>query len=281
MNFSKKILAYIKITRPINVVITFFVVVVAILISEKEQTKLITIVLASLAAALTAAAGNIINDIYDIEADKISHPNRVLVLEALTKKEAWYEYLIFNFASAFIAAFVSPILLAIIFIAAGLLFIYSSHLKKLSLIENIVVALITALAFIYGGFAAGNPQAAIIPAIFAFLINLIREIVKDIQDIEGDSKLNFKTFPIRFGLNASQRLILVITIALILFTFYPFLQQIYKIEYFILVMILVNPILVFCIKILLEKRKETNLNLISGLLKFDMVFGLIAIYFGK
>ncbi len=281
MNFSKKIFAYIKITRPINVVITFFVVVVAIFISEKEQTKLITIVLASLAAALTAAAGNIINDIYDIVPDKISHPNRVLVLGTLTKNEAWYEYLFINFASAFIAAFLSPTLLVIIFIAISLLFIYSSYLKKLTLIGNVIVALITGLAFIYGGFAANNPQAAIIPAIFAFLINLIREIVKDIQDIEGDSKLNFKTFPIRYGLNASQRLILIITITLILFTFCPFLQRVYKIEYFILVMILVNPILIFCNKILLEKRKESNLNLISRLLKLDMVFGLIAIYFGK
>lgn len=281
MNFSKKIFAYIKITRPINVIITFSVVVVAIFISENEQTKVITILVASLAASLTAAAGNIINDIYDIVPDKISHPARVLVLGALTKNEAWHEYLFFNFTSVFIAAFLSPTLLVIIFIATSLLFIYSSYLKKLPLIGNIVVALMTFLAFIYGGFAAGNPQAAIIPAIFAFLINLIREIVKDIQDIEGDSKLNFKTFPIRFGLNASQRLILIITIALILFTFYPFLQQVYKIEYFILVMILVNPILVFCIKTLLDKSKQTNMNLISGLLKFDMVFGLIAIYFGK
>ncbi len=281
MNFSKKIFAYIKITRPINVVITFLVVVVAILISENEQTKLITILVASLAAALTAAAGNIINDIYDIEADKVSHPNRVLVLGTLTKKEAWYEYLIFNLISIFIATFLSTIILVIIFSVIGLLFIYSSYLKKLPLIGNIVIALITALAFIFGGIAAGNLQAAVIPAIFAFLINLIREIVKDIQDIEGDSKLNFKTFPIRYGLNASKRLILVITIALILLTFYPFFQQVYKIEYFILVMILVNPILVYCIKILLENRKETNLKLISGLLKFDMVFGLVAIYFGK
>ena len=80
MNLTKKIFAYIKITRPINVIITFLVVVVAILISEKEQTELITIVLASLAAALTAAAGNIINDIFDIETDRVSHPDRVLVV---------------------------------------------------------------------------------------------------------------------------------------------------------------------------------------------------------
>ena len=74
MNLSKKIFAYIKITRPLNVLITFLVVVVAILISQSEQLELYTILLASIAASLVAAAGNIVNDIYDIESDKISHP---------------------------------------------------------------------------------------------------------------------------------------------------------------------------------------------------------------
>jgi 4-hydroxybenzoate polyprenyltransferase len=102
MNLSQKIFVYTKIIRPINVVITFFVVVVAILISQKNQTEISLIILASLAAALTTAAGNIINDIYDIETDKISHPKRVLALGLLSPKEARYEYFVFNLLSAFI-----------------------------------------------------------------------------------------------------------------------------------------------------------------------------------
>ncbi len=280
MNFLKKIFAYIKIARPINIIITFLVVVVAILISQKEQTELTTIILVSLAAALTAAAGNIINDIYDVESDKISHLDRVLVLGDLTKNEAWYEYLFFNFSSLLIAAYLSPILLIIIIITIGLLFIYSSRLKRLPLVGNFVIALITALAFIYGGIAVDNVQAAVIPAIFAFLINLIREIVKDIQDIEGDSKLNFKTFPIRFGINISKQLILLITIALILFTIYPFITNYYKIEYFILVMIMINPILIYSLKLLYDKSNK-SISTVSRLLKFDMIMGLLAIYLGK
>jgi 4-hydroxybenzoate polyprenyltransferase len=277
---SKKIFAYIKITRPVNVIITFFVVVVAILISQKEKTDLHIILLASITAALVAAAGNIINDIYDVESDKISHPDRVLVSGYLTKNEALYEYLFFNFTSVLIAAYLSPILLLIIITTIGLLFIYSSRLKRLPLIGNIIIALITALAFIYGGIAAGNTQAAVIPAIFAFLINLIREIVKDIQDIEGDSKLNLKTFPVRFGINISKQLILLITVALILFTIYPFVINYYKIEYFILVMIVVNPILIYSLKLLYDKS-DKNIPVVSRLLKLNMIVGLIAIYLGK
>jgi 4-hydroxybenzoate polyprenyltransferase len=281
MNLSKKIFGYIKITRPLNVLITFLVVIVAILIAEKEQTELIVLILAPLAAALTAAAGNIVNDIYDIETDRISHPNRILVLGSLSIKEAWIEYWILNVVSVFIAIYLSPTLLMIVLLTIFLLYIYSAFLKRLPLIGNIIIALITGLAFIYGGYAVGNPEAAIIPAVFAFLINLIREIVKDIQDIEGDLKLNFKTFPIRLGIEASKHIIVLITIVLILFTLYPFIQQIYKIEYFILVMVFVNPVLVMCIKILLDKHRQTNLKMISRLLKLNMIVGLIAIYIGK
>ena len=70
--------------------------------------------------------------------------------------------------------------------------------------EILIIALLTGLAFIYGGFAVGNPVAAIVPAVFAFLINLIREIVKDIQDIEGDTKAGVITFPIKFGFKKSK-----------------------------------------------------------------------------
>ncbi len=89
MDISKKIFAYIKITRPLNVFITFLVVLVAILISQKDDLVTSFIVLASIAAALTAAAGNIINDIFDVETDTYSHPNRVLVQKYISKKEAW------------------------------------------------------------------------------------------------------------------------------------------------------------------------------------------------
>ncbi|MBK7630935.1 MAG: geranylgeranylglycerol-phosphate geranylgeranyltransferase [Ignavibacteriales bacterium] len=222
MNISKHILAYIKITRPLNVIVTFFVVVVAIYISQKENLDLSFMVLASLAAALTAGSGNIINDIYDIESDKISHPRRVLVVSSISKKQAWYYYLFINCASVFIAASLSSVLLTIVFVVTLLLFIYSAYLKRMPLIGNVTIALITGLAFIYGGYAADNPIAAIVPAVFAFLINLIREIVKDIQDIEGDSKLKYRTFPIIFGIDKSNRIISLIIVLLLGATFYPF-----------------------------------------------------------
>ena len=281
MDISKQILAYIKITRPLNVILTFFVVIVAAYISQNKNLDLPFVILASLAAALTAAAGNIINDIYDIETDKISHPQRSLVVNTISKKQAWYYYLFINCASVFIAASLSSVLLTLVFVVTFLIFIYSAYLKRLPLIGNISIALITATAFIYGGFVADNPAVAIIPAGFAFLINLIREIVKDVQDIEGDSILKYRTFPIIFGIDKSNRIISLLIVLLLGATFYPFLTHLYKIEYFLIVMIFINPLLVLCTKFLFDEKKVNRYSIVSSLLKFNMLIGLMAIWFGR
>lgn len=281
MNLTSKIFSYIKITRPINVIITFFVVVVAILISQTEQTSFYIIILASIAASLVTAAGNIVNDIYDVESDKISHPNRVLVLGMLSKKEAVYLINLLNIVAIIIASRLSEILFLLVILSSVVLFLYSFYLKKLPLVGNIIIAFLTGLTFIYGGFAANNPMAAIVPAVFAFLINLIREIVKDIQDVEGDLKLNYRTLPIKYGVDKSKQIISLVTFVLVGFTFYPFFTQNYKIEYFLIVMVFVNPLLILCLKFLFDEKRENRLPVVSNVLKLNMVLGLIAIYLGK
>lgn len=281
MNISKIFLSYIKITRPLNVLVTFFVVVIAIFISSNQNLNPEFVILTALAAAFTAAAGNIINDIYDIETDKISHPNRVLVLKIISKKQAWYFYLFLSSTAILISISLSSILAVIVFVVTILLFIYSTNLKRLPLIGNVTIAMITGITFLYGGVAANNLTAAIVPAIFAFLINLIREIVKDILDIDGDSKLNFRTFPIAFGIDKSNRIIFTLIVLLIAFTIYSFTSGIYRIEYFIVVMIFVNPLLVFCIKVLIDQKKENRYSIVSNILKLNMLVGLVAIWLGK
>ncbi len=274
---SPKILGYVKITRPVNVLITFLVVVVAILITQKNPTNIYAMIMASLAAALTAAGGNIVNDIFDVESDRISHPTRVLVKNELSKKEALIEYILLILISYIIILQLSTKLFFIVLLSSILLFLYALFLKKVMLIGNFTVAFLTGLTFIYGGVVTSNLQAAIIPAVFAFLINLIREIVKDIQDIEGDARLNVNTFPVKFGFDKSKKMILAITLILIVFTLYPFITDYYKIEYFILVMILINPILVLCLKFLYNKK----ISVASQLLKLNMILGLLAIFLGR
>ena len=277
---KEKIIAAFKIIRPINAVIAFVSVIVAAFFCSPEEIAWFSVLLASFAAAFTLSAGNIINDIYDLGIDKVNRPERPLPSGKISKNSALILYFLLIAASLILSWFINLYAFIIVIIATILLVLYSKFLKRVLFIGNILVALLTGLVFIFGGVAVRNPSAAIIPALFAFLINFIREVVKDMQDVDGDKNAGVNTFPIRYGFQKSKILILLITFTLILYTLYPFVARLYKIEYFIIVMIIVNPILVFSLKILIKDRSIKNLNMISNLLKLSMVFGLIAIYLG-
>ena len=269
------------ITRPVNVVITFLVVVVGAVICIKDNYYSELIIVASLSAALTTAAGNIINDLIDRDADKINHPLRPIPSGKLSVKQALVEYLIIVVVANTLAFFINQLVFIIVILTTVLLFIYSNKLKKIPLLGNITVAYLTGLAFIFGGVVVGNPRGAFIPALFAFLINLIRELVKDIQDIEGDKKVNLRTWPVRFGIKSTKQLILFFTCIFVISTMIPFIYKIYSIEFFVMVMIVVNPIMVYFLKNLFGDDSPQDLNKLSNMLKLNMVFGLIAIFLGK
>jgi geranylgeranylglycerol-phosphate geranylgeranyltransferase len=276
----EKLTAIVKIVRPLNFLITYISVIVAAVICLPGHSIELNVFLAALAASFVMASGNIINDIYDIDIDRVNKPSRPLPSKKISIKEAYIFYFVFIAASVFISSLLNEKAIAIVLVSILLLFFYSKYLKRIPLVGNITVAILTGLVFIFGGVVVDNPIAAIVPAVFAFLINLIREIVKDMEDVEGDKKAGVIAFPIQFGFQKSRILILIITISLILYTLYPFITQLYKIEYFVGVMVIVNPILVYCLKILFEDETVKNLMRISNLLKLSMVFGLIAIYIG-
>lgn len=272
---------YIKVVRPLNCLITALVVFVGGVISSESNSYDLVLILASFTAAIVAASGNVINDYFDIEIDKISHPDRPLAAGKITPSNAIKFYSILVLVALAISFFLNRELFIITILALIILFLYSLYLKKIPLVGNITVALLTALAFFFGGIAVNNAEATIVPAVFAFMINLIRELVKDVEDIEGDKSNNVITFPISFGMSVTKYLIAFLIFVLIGFTFYPFVNQSYKIEYFVLVMLVVNPLLIFVLKKLFVSRDKENYHQISSILKLNMIFGLIAIYLGK
>lgn len=277
----EKIYALIKISRPLNFFITFFTIIVAIIICSSRQLNFTLIFFSALSGGLTACAGNVINDFFDINIDKINHPERPLPSGILNLSEAFIFYFILIFSSLTISYFINYASLLIVILSTILLFFYSYKLKKIPLVGNIIIAFLTGMTFIYGGAAVNNIYYAIVPAIFAFLINFVREIVKDMEDVEGDLKNGIKTFPFRYGFSSAKKIIIFVTLILIVFTFYPFLKSNFKIEYLLIIIALVNPVLIFVIFSIIKNDSKKNLNKISFILKLDMIFGLTAIYLGK
>ena len=80
------------------------------------------------------------------------------------------------------------------------------------LLGNFSVASLTGLTFIYGGISVSNISVAVIPALFALLINFVREIVKDMEDVNGDIQNGIETFPYKFGFSIAKNFIVFITI---------------------------------------------------------------------
>jgi geranylgeranylglycerol-phosphate geranylgeranyltransferase len=277
----RKIAALIQLIRPLNFLITFFVIAIAYYITADNNYSWHILLIASLSGAFTAAAGNIVNDIFDTQSDKINHPKRPLASNTLSYNSAKSVWFLFTLSSFILSSIISIYAFLIVLGTHIILILYSYRLKSLPVAGNTTIALLTAAAFLYGGYAGGNIEKVIIPAVFAFLINYIRELIKDIQDLKGDAKTGTLTFPIKYGTENTKKFILVFITVLLIFTTYPFITEIYKIEFIILMMLIVNPLLVYVIKILNTSKDDNVPKRISGILKFNMIVGLLAIYLGQ
>ncbi len=281
MAFFTKLRAAAQICRPLNFVITFAAVVVAEIICSKNNLQLSGLISAPLSAGFTASAGNIINDIFDIDIDRINRPERILPSGRLKIPEARFLYWMLMLLAFLFSLYINLSAVIIVILSNLLLFFYSYSLKKVPLAGNFSVALLTGAAFIYGGAAVNNPADAVIPASFAFLINMVREIVKDMEDVKGDSDSGIITFPQRYGFGAAKKAIILLSLFLIALTVYPFIFKLYRIEYFIMVMLIVNPVMIFVLKSIFENDSRRNLNKLSFILKLNMIIGLTAIYLGR
>ena len=280
MKLVKHLKNYWQISRPLNVFITMVTIFVAAFISPHFQAGY-KLYLAILIAGLMTAGANIINDIYDIEIDRINKPQRPLPSGRVKPKEAWLYFALSYLISLLLSVFCGLAMFLVALLIGLLLIVYSAKLKRTVLWGNLSVSLATAVAFIYGAMSVGYWQAGIIPAVFAFLFHLGREIIKDMQDLEGDLQHQSITFPAKFGSRRAILLVNFIFILLILLTFLPYILKLYNVVYLWVVILGVNPVLMFVCLFLWFKNDSITLGRLSHLLKLDMLVGLLAIYLGS
>ncbi len=237
--------------------------------------------IAAIAAFFVCAAGNVVNDIRDIEIDRIAHPGRVLVTEGLSVKFANWIAAICNLLAIISAVAVNFEVTIMVLAAIALLYGYNYGLKKVPLAGNIAVALLAALTFMTGGLAvdtvlALNLPGPIVPALFAFLLHLVREIVKDVEDIEGDRIAGYRSLPIVTGVSKSLSLAILLFLLLGFTTLVPVMMSWYGRMYEIIaIYLVVLPMLVLLI-ILWGNPNHKMLRIVSTGLKIGMVLGLVA-----
>ena len=307
---------FLRLTRPVNLL-----VVVLTMYSMRvyfEPYMLHTVAsepfdffLLVFSTVLIAAAGNIINDYFDVKADKINKPEKVIIGKYVKPRWAIVSHWILNFIAFSIACYLSWRYRTFWYVFVHLfsinaLWFYSMHLKRRFFIGNFTIAVLTALVPLLCGFhflhftvpyhesstfhiiASKESWLSSINlkifftlffAFFAGGLNLIRELIKDIQDIEGDLALKAKTIPIVIGAQKSRYIAIVLLLVCGLLPL-PFVLEgieLYQ-RTFLMVMapgVLIAAGLLICILMLLVSKEKKQLKRTDLILKLIMVIGCL------
>lgn len=250
-----------------------------------------------LATIFIAAAGYIINDINDIETDKINKPNQLIINKFISEKDATTLFMVLNIIGVGLGFYLTYSIgktsfFAIFFIASALLYIYSTSLKQIAIVGNAIVSLVVALSILLVGIFELIPamnytneavQTTFINiikdyAIFAFMINLVRELVKDLEDIDGDKKAEIQTLPVLLGRERSNTIVFFISIIPILSITYYVVTYLFKqlpvVAYFLILVI--APLIYASIKLFGAKEK-VDYKRISLIYKLVMLAGMLSL----
>ncbi len=256
-------------------------------------------VLLVLATVCVAAGGYSINNILDVETDKENKPEEVIVGQSLSEIKAYNCYIGFTIIGVAIGFYLANIInkpsLASLFIAiAATLYFYATNLKQSLLIGNIIVALLLSFSVLIIGLfdlypitsEKNRPLMGLLfgilldYAIFAFIINLIREIVKDCEDIEGDSNQGMSTLPIVFGIKKTTKLVFGLSFIPIICVAHYINQYLFSNGLLISTLyglaFILAPLIYFTIKIGSAKTK-IDFHFLSSFLKWILFFGIISI----
>ncbi|WP_417214341.1 geranylgeranylglycerol-phosphate geranylgeranyltransferase [Bizionia sp.] len=254
-----------------------------------------------IATLCLAAGGNIINDIFDQDTDAVNKPKKVIIGKSISEKTAYSLFIGFNVVGVLIGFYLSHLVgrsgfFALFVIVSGLLYIYASYLKQMILVGNIVISALIALSIIMVGLFELLP--AITPqnqetqltffkiildyALFAFCINLIRELVKDIEDIDGDYKVGMNTLPIAIGRARATHVTLALTFIPLAAVIYYVITYLYHnlwiVGYFLI--FIIAPLIYVIIR-LFQAKLKSDYNFISSLLKIIMLFGMLSLLIYK
>jgi 4-hydroxybenzoate polyprenyltransferase len=303
---------YLKLIRPINLLIIAFTMMglafyfERILALNNISSELFTLpfIILVVSTVIIAAGGNIINDYFDVKADRINRPKKLIIGKHIKRRWAIINHWALNFIAFMMAIYLSYErssfwYLFIHLLSINLLWYYSVQLKRTIVVGNVVIAFLTALVPVLVGiyyaqtydweevtilfpFRSQNVQyfpvyLGLALGTFAFLLNWTRELIKDIEDIEGDRVLKAKTLPIVYGIKASKKLSYVIlTLPIILTLFFFYLKRETIMDEFInfIPLILCGPALIVAYLLIYRSKIAAQFKSAHLIIKLIMVLGI-------
>lgn len=218
MSLASKIPSLLKVARFWNLIIIglaqYFTAVFAIDHNLAFDWHLLAL---SLSTVMIAAGGYIINDYYDVKIDLINKPERVVIGKTISRRYAILLHTVLSMSGVFLGLLLNWKIGVVNFFSAFLLWWYSNFLKRQPFVGNLAIALLTGisiaiLSILYHG---KGMTTIMIYSLFAFFITLVREIIKDIEDLKGDDTFGCRTLPIVWGVRKTKNLVYILTAAFI------------------------------------------------------------------
>lgn len=277
----KKVLAFITITRPLNILQS----TIAVLITAaffNIYPSLSQIIYTILTVGLCLGAGNVINDYFDLKTDKSNKPHKPLPSSLISPKEALlYSTILFSIGILTFLKIKTHATTLILVVNIAILILYTPILKPIPLTGNLAVSYLLGSVFLFSSDIFGNISIGYIPFFLALTFNLARELIKDMEDEVGDKIYCINTFPVKYGMKFSKIIAYILILIINIGCFIPYYLGIYGKFYLIGVIISIETPLIFVLYLLLVSKESKDFARISNIMKTLVFFGLLSIYFGK
>lgn len=280
LSFSSSFLeSLLKLTRFGNLVIIGFAqYFTAAFLIGRYTIRDFNLLLLSTSTVLIAAAGYIVNDYYDVKIDYINKPERVVIGRSITRRYAILFHVVFSTIGILIGVYLSWSIAAVNILSVFLLWLYSNNLKRQPFVGNLAVALLTgASVFVVDMLYRTHNPLIIVYALFAIFMTLVREVIKDIEDLKGDNTFGCKTLPIIWGIRKTKVIIYIILgifsiSVIVLNTRF----EILPIQYYVL--LLFAPLAWFVVRLYLADTKK-DFSWLSTFCKIIMLVGILSMVF--
>jgi len=303
LNYFKSVLL---LSRPLNqifIVLTMMLVRYCVVLPELNIQNIEPILnnfwfgLLIVSLVLISAAGYLINDYFDVKADELNKPQKLIVGRHMKRRVVMATQMTFNLSGLTIGCFCAikagnTLLFLFHLVAAVLLWYYSVYFKKQPFIGNLIVSILVALVVIVVVAFEYHNNTSLVKnkmwyyaycyGIFAFLSNLIRELIKDAEDIEGDKLINANTLPIKYGIHFTIKIVISLTVFLIAlvgcFCFIEFSKQL-STSFSIMLSTFCSLPFVSIFLFVRKADTQQQFKKISSYLKLLIFFGIMSMLF--
>lgn len=277
-----KIVSLFSVVRGYNIpiiVLAQYLSAIFILAPEKKPSTVLldlNLFLIVLATSLTIASGYIINSFYDSKKDLINRPNKSILDRLVSQQTKLRVYFTLNFVVAFLAFLISWRAFLFFSVYIFLIWFYSHKVKKFVIIGNLMATFMAVLPFFAILLYYKNFYEVILAhASFLFLLLLIREMIKDLENIKGDLANDYKTIPILYGEEISKKIISILTVLTVI-PIYILIEK-FDVGYMDMYFYSCLIILVFFLLYLWKSTTKEQFLLLHNILKFLIVAGVFCI----